>query len=60
MATIARFAEPLKDIMRVNEIMSAHVKTVPLTASADDAWEMMRGERIHHLVVMDGKKDDRR
>jgi CBS domain-containing protein len=42
--------------MRVNEIMSAHVKTVPISASADDAWEMMRGDRIHHLVVMNGKK----
>lgn len=42
--------------MRVNEIMSARVKTVPISASADDAWEMMRGDRIHHLVVMNGKK----
>ena len=42
--------------MRVNEIMSARVKTVPISASADDAWQMMRGERIHHLVVMNGKK----
>ena len=42
--------------MRVNEIMSSHVKTVPVTASADAAWQMMRGDRIHHLVVMDGKK----
>ena len=42
--------------MRVNEIMSTHVKTVPVTATADAAWAMMRGERIHHLVVMDGKK----
>lgn len=41
--------------MRVNEIMSAGVKTIPSTASANDAWEMMRGERIHHLVVMDGR-----
>ena len=42
--------------MRVYEIMSDHVKTVPVTASADAAWAMMRGDRIHHLVVMDGKK----
>jgi CBS domain-containing protein len=41
--------------MRVNDIMSAGVKTVPITAAAGDAWEMMRGDRIHHLVVMDGK-----
>ena len=37
--------------MRVNEIMSDNVRTVPLTASANDAWEMMRAERIHHLVA---------
>ena len=42
--------------MRVYEIMSAQLKTVPLTAAADAAWEMMRADRIHHLVVMDGKK----
>ena len=42
--------------MRVYEIMSAHLKTVPVTAAADAAWAMMRGDRIHHLVVMDGKK----
>jgi acetoin utilization protein AcuB len=42
--------------MRVYEIMSGDVKTVPVTASADAAWAMMRGDRIHHLVVMDGKK----
>jgi acetoin utilization protein AcuB len=41
--------------MRVNEIMSADVKTIAATAWADDAWETMRGDRIHHLVVMDGK-----
>ncbi len=42
--------------MRVYEIMSSHLKTVPVTAAADAAWEMMRGDRIHHLVVMEGKK----
>ena len=41
--------------MRVNDIMSTHVKTVAAASSADDAWELMRGERIHHLVVMNGK-----
>ena len=42
--------------MRVSDVMSDHVKTVPITASADAAWEMMRGDRIHHLVVMNGKE----
>ena len=41
--------------MRVNEIMSLNVKTVTASTSADDAWEMMRGARIHHLVIMEGK-----
>lgn len=42
--------------MRVNEIMSTGVKTIPIETPADDAWEVMRSERIHHLVVMNGKK----
>ena len=42
--------------MRVYEIMSSGVKTVPVAASAEDAWAVMRGDRIHHLVVMDGKR----
>lgn len=42
--------------MRVNDIMSSPVKTVSINASADAAWQTMRGDRIHHLVVMDGKK----
>ena len=42
--------------MRVSDIMSAQLKTVPITTSADAGWEMMRSARIHHLVVMDGKK----
>ena len=41
--------------MRVNEIMSTALKTVASTTPADLAWETMRGERIRHLVVMDGK-----
>ena len=41
--------------MRVREIMSTPVKTVPATAMADAAWETMRAERIHHLVVGTGK-----
>jgi acetoin utilization protein AcuB len=41
--------------MRVNEIMSTGVKTIAAATPADEAWDLMRGERIHHLVVMDGK-----
>lgn len=42
--------------MRVKEIMSPRLKTVPPSASADAAWETMKGDRIHHLVVMDGRR----
>jgi acetoin utilization protein AcuB len=41
--------------MRVNEIMSTGVKKIAAAAAADEAWDLMCGERIHHLVVMDGK-----
>jgi predicted transcriptional regulator len=41
--------------MRVQEIMSTSLKTVPPTMSADDAWQKMRAERIRHLVVTDGR-----
>jgi CBS domain-containing protein len=41
--------------MRVQEVMSTNVKTVGAAVPADDAWRQMRAERIHHLVVLDGK-----
>lgn len=41
--------------MRVNEIMSTSLATIASSAPADVAYETMRGRRIHHLVVMDGK-----
>ena len=37
--------------MRVFEIMTEGVMTVPPTMPAADAWELMRRRRIHHLVV---------
>ena len=40
--------------MRVNEIMSANVQTVPPSMPAREAWEVMRRKGIRHLVVMDG------
>jgi acetoin utilization protein AcuB len=40
--------------MRVAEVMSTDVKTVPPTTPAADAWELMRRHSIHHLVVMEG------
>ena len=40
--------------MRVSELMTEQVQTVPPTMSAASAWEMMRRERIHHLIVKSG------
>ena len=42
--------------MRVNDIMTKGVKTVPPTLGASLAWELMRRERIRHLIVVDGAK----
>ena len=39
--------------MRMFEVMTEGVRTVSPTAAADEAWELMRRERIHHLVVTD-------
>lgn len=41
--------------MRVNEIMSTSLATVATNTPAGVAWETMQSQRIHHLVVMDGK-----
>jgi CBS domain-containing protein len=41
--------------MRVKEIMSTNLKTVPAATSAELAWDTMRADRVHHLVVTDGK-----
>lgn len=40
--------------MRVEEIMTREVKDTSPTTPAEDAWALMRGNRIHHLVVSDG------
>lgn len=40
--------------MRVAEIMTEHVETVPPTLPAIEAWDLMRRKRIHHLVVTAG------
>lgn len=37
--------------MRVSELMTTEVRTVNPTMSAREAWELMRRERIHHLLV---------
>jgi CBS domain-containing protein len=42
--------------MRVREIMTEPVETVPATMRIDQAAAEMRGRRIHHLVVKEGAK----
>ena len=37
--------------MRARDIMTKDVLAVPSGTSADAAWQMMRGEGIHHLLV---------
>ena len=37
--------------MRLQDVMTAKVRTIAPTASADDAWNEMRLHAIHHLVV---------
>lgn len=38
--------------MRLGEIMETSVEAVEATDSAELAWQRMRTQRIHHLVVM--------
>ncbi len=42
--------------MRVQEVMTDNVRTVPAATPADQAWSLMKTDGIHHLVVMDGKR----
>ena len=42
--------------MRVQEVMTAGVQTISPGASAEEAWDLMRGRRIHHLVVTRGRE----
>jgi CBS domain-containing protein len=42
--------------MRIREIMSEPVETVPPSMPLDQAAGLMRALRMHHLVVKDGRK----
>jgi CBS domain-containing protein len=42
--------------MRVQDVMTEGIKTIAPTAAAEDAWNMMRFNRIHHLVVTKGRR----
>jgi signal-transduction protein with cAMP-binding, CBS, and nucleotidyltransferase domain len=40
--------------MRLQDVMTEQLRTISPTASADDAWNVMRLHGIHHLVVTKG------
>jgi CBS domain-containing protein len=42
--------------MRVKEIMSPTPTSVTPSVGAGAAWELMKADHIHHLVVLDGKR----
>jgi acetoin utilization protein AcuB len=42
--------------MRLRDVMTERVKTVPAAATADEAWALMRTHRIHHLIVTEGRE----
>src|SRR5262245_35503264 len=39
--------------MRLADVMTTPVETLPSSTPADEAWERMRLLRIHHIVVAD-------
>jgi len=43
-------------MMRLSEVMSSPVETVAPSATLDEARELMKRRKIHHLVALDGKK----
>jgi CBS domain-containing protein len=43
-------------MMRVQDVMTQGVKTIAPTATAEEAWSIMRFNRIHHLVVTNGPR----
>ncbi len=42
--------------MRVQEVMSDDVRTVSPATPARQAWALMKTDRIHHLVVVEGRR----
>jgi CBS domain-containing protein len=42
--------------MRVQDVMTEGVQTVSPGTAADDAWDLMRQKRIHHLVATRGAR----
>jgi CBS domain-containing protein len=42
--------------MRVQDVMTNDVQTISSMMPAEEAWDVMRTHRIHHLVVTDGSR----
>jgi CBS domain-containing protein len=42
--------------MRVQDVMTEDVQTVPPETAAGEAWNVMKAKRIHHLVVTKGRR----
>jgi CBS domain-containing protein len=42
--------------MRVQEVMTEKVRTVPADTPVEQAWTLMKTDGIHHLVVTDGRR----
>jgi acetoin utilization protein AcuB len=42
--------------MRVQDVMTPKVETIPAAASAEVAWQKMVRKRIHHLVVTEDSR----
>ncbi len=42
--------------MRVQEVMSDDVRTVSPATPAPQAWALMKTDRIHHLIVVEGRR----
>ena len=58
-----RSADPCPDLspeqepaVRVQDVMTKGVKTIAPTAAAEEAWNLMRLNRIHHLAVTKGRR----
>jgi CBS domain-containing protein len=45
----------LEGDVRVQDVMTEAVQTVSPAMGAEDAWNLMRAKRIHHLVVTEGR-----
>jgi acetoin utilization protein AcuB len=43
-------------MMRVQDLMTKDVQSVSPGTPADEAWNLMRTNRIHHLVVTEGRR----